>query len=374
VENIRLFNFSLNPVLKTDPPPPRDWGLVHKISEIFFKVIDYMVSLISNRREELPLTIEEPKQSLFDSLKEKIRENPKTSIAIGVGIGLIVASSLYFYTSSLNTPPPLTSDLKQKITVFTSFTTQPDRVDLSEKVAATHKAYCDTHGYEYLVFRENLAKPALPYWSKIAGMNQLLNDKSFASREWFVWLDDDMVMMNHRLKIENIAAQFKDFSVALTEDIALPNINTGILFVKNDDSSRMIFQRLWEMRNQISESGYSYAACPNQVCLHEQEALQSLITESSAIRKLVKILPQRGALKGLRDMGINTFQRLSHYDFSREMTLHYNDPEEIRGAIGDFATQCTGMATDGELLTEEGWFQGNLREMCIDDLISKVVK
>ncbi|MDN3507229.1 MAG: hypothetical protein P0S96_08390 [Simkaniaceae bacterium] len=335
-------------------------SLYNQIASLVHRVIAYISSFFMNPQEELPIVAEESKPSFFHRVKDKIRENPKTSLAIGVGISLIVATSLYYFTSA----PP------SNITVFTSFTTQPDRLALSEKVATTHQAYCDANGYEYLVYRENLAKPALPYWSKVAGMNKLLNDSQFASRDWFVWLDDDMVMMNHRIRIEEIVNQFHEYSVIVTEDIQLPNINTGVIFVKNDDVSRAIFQMLWDMRNKISKSGHPYTSCPNQICLHEQEALQDLISRIWDVRSFVKIIPQRGALDGLWDVGINTFQRFSHYDLNRDKMLFYDDPLRIRGKIGDFATQCTGMATDGIKLVDN--LPGNFREMCIDDLISKI--
>jgi hypothetical protein len=118
------------------------------------------------------------------------------------------------------------------------------------------------------------------------------------------------------------------------------------------------------MRNwEVPGKSYSYSNCENQICLHEQQAMDELV-KNPLYRGYVKIIPQRDE-KGI---GMNTFERKTHYDGKRGVHSIYNDPEESRcNKEIDFISQCSGLATEGYITLSDP--PTNLREECIDDLI-----
>ena len=272
------------------------------------------------------------------------------------------------------------------IHVFTSYTTDsPDRLGMSRKVRNQQESYCKNKGYEYSAFERNLAlqNPSdpfpLPFWSKIAGINQLLEKDS--KTEWIVWLDDDAVVMNPNIDMKQFIQDHGGLDlnthVIVTKDVhgAATDLNTGVLLVRNSDISRQFFRDLWAVRDQpIAGQGYSYSNCANQLCLHEQQAMHDLLKNPDQFnkpdyKKYVKIIPQRDE----NGVGINTFERSSHFDHGRNMQLNYNDPLGSKcNKEKDFVCQCTGLAAKGQRPGDSGI--KNLREVCIDELIQSAQK
>jgi len=279
--------------------------------------------------------------------------------------------------------------LSEQITLFTSYTAdKPERLQMSRKVMASQRSYCKKHGHKYQVFEKNLADlswfdSSLPYWSKIAGINRMLSKGSGTGRPcWIVWLDDDAIVLNTDLAMDQfiLAHGGKDpnVHVIVTQDVphAPTKVNTGVLIVRNSDTSRKFFQELWDMRHATAKSSrYAYSSCPAQRCLHEQEAMHDLLEAHPEYLDFVRILPQTGG----DGIGINTFERFNHYDDNREdpynpgnpMYLNYNgDPQSSQCKSGDFICQCTGLATKGR--RQPGDSPSNLRMECIDSLLSRV--
>jgi|GEM_PF-2585194 len=235
--------------------------------------------------------------------------------------------------------------------------------------------------YEYIPDTyKNAINHSLPYWSKIAGINQLLDQSAGDDKTcWIVWLDDDAIVMNSKIQMEEFIQSHggsdPDVHVIVTKDIpGSTDVNTGVLIVRNSEKSREFFKELWEMRHQpVYANGQytTYGSCPNQGCLHEQQAMQDLLRNDrwagKKYQKAVNIIPQRS-----NGPGLNTFERFSHLDDNRFMYLNYdNDPKESRCQSGDFICQCTGLATKGR----RSWGDPptNLRMECIDGLLAMSV-
>lgn len=263
------------------------------------------------------------------------------------------------------------------IALFTSYTRDnPDRLGLSQQVAANHRSYCEQQQYHHLVFEKNLADGALPYWSKIAGLKGMAEAPKNSGKEWFAWLDDDMVITNRGLKMESLIERFTENDHIIVTEDALSSIrddlplNTGFILARNSRISRHILNAIWNKRFEAIGSDTTYANCPTQSCFHEQQALTDLLKERPELNRFVRIIPQRF----WDGIGINTFSRASHFDHIRKMALYYGeDPDYSKWRGGDFMAQCTGMATMGSLYNskqetfELGIF--NLRERCIQQLI-----
>ena len=276
---------------------------------------------------------------------------------------------------------------KSKVTLFTSYTIDnPERLEMSRMVAANQRQYCEKLGCEYVVFEENLAAPSLPYWSKIKGILQLW--KKNTPDEWIVWIDDDAIITNPSIDllefINSHGGSDPNTDVIVTQDSRSAEswctaVNTGILIVRKSYFSYSFFSKLWRMRDDPVR-GYTYGTCPNQKCLHEQQAMHDLLRSDHEYFKHVRIIPQRDE----RGIGFNVFQRFNHYDVQRDMYLDYDgDPSSTRFRRGDFIAQCTGLATVGVPASMRGIAESegsgnlqttNFRFECVKDLIRESKK
>jgi len=274
-------------------------------------------------------------------------------------------------------PVPQNSLPPSSICVLTSYTSDnKERLAMSQLVANDQRKYASERGYHYLEYPENMAKGNEPYWSKIASINHILNNKeqSLSSLpKWIVWLDDDAVVQDHGVKIEDVIRHYEEenpeLKVIITEDAmshVLPHIplNTGVMFIKNDEWSKEFFQKAWETRNeQVPGERYTYANCPAQSCLHEQQVITEL-RKREGLDRQVMIIPQRDK------WAINTFCRENHYDVKRNMHLRYNaDKFSARCREGDFISQCTGLATSGISEWGDSSSPENLRLKCIQQVL-----
>lgn len=312
------------------------------------------------------------------------------------GYGVVVSEKGMFFGNFEN--GKLVGDHpKEKRTEMLLFTSYTSDRSFNKEVIRNQKAYADMNGYHYVEFKENLAKnletaatkkkgTALPYWSKIAGMLRLLSlldPQKFPEKyqsaipKEFVWLDDDAVVTNSLVKMEDVvefnAPKNSDIHIFLTQDSLHKigfKLNTALLFARNSKPSRLVFSEIWNRRFKATKEG-TYGTCPNQSCLHEQQALQDLMEfDSSEASKYVRIIPQRDPYDPGDGWGINTFHRASHYDTERDSFLNYKrDPVETKWRKGDFIGQATGMAKKGWLEGSSGGSSSNLRSLYLVELI-----
>lgn len=110
--------------------------------------------------------------------------------------------------------------------------------------------------------------------------------------------------------------------------------------------------------------------------------MHDLLRSNPKYHQHVKIIPQRDE----HGIGLNVFQRFSHYDTKRRMSLDYDgDPPSTCYRKGDFIVQCTGLATAGLLRSpvadkKENFlfaflrirgYETNFRLECVEHLIDE---
>ena len=124
------------------------------------------------------------------------------------------------------------------------------------------------------------------------------------------------------------------------------------------------------MRNeQVAWEGYTYGTCPNQSCLHEQQAITDLLASEPELAKRTMIVNQRDESDPVGGWGINTFKRHDHYDIARNSHLKY-DNDQFPSRPKDFIQQCTGLASYGTDAKDPT--PRNIRKECIEDVIEEV--
>lgn len=304
------------------------------------------------------------------------------------------------YETNFNIKVPLSPD---EICLLTAYTSDNDeRLKMSKKVAHNQRDYSKKKGYTYLEYKKNLAVETdpitgdtikwEPYWSKIAAINNILNGKESSSLKnklrWIVWLDDDAVITNKEIDMEDVISHYTNHLInddlnffVTTDSFSSVPLNSAVLFIKNNEWSRMFFNKVWEMRNtKVPYESYTYGNCPQQSCLHEQQAITDLLAEDKVLANHARIIPQRDPEYPI---GINTFVRENHFDLNRQgmMLIYDGDNPNSRGKKGDFIQQCTGLSTWALRMDSMGapdcgmslkclFFGVNLRLECIDKLIA----
>jgi len=129
--------------------------------------------------------------------------------------------------------------------------------------------YCRKWGYDF-VFEDKLLDTVLPpHWSKLLLMLQLMRSK--ANYDYVVWLDSDVMVMNHEISITSLIFEhMKDKHFMLSRDVS-GHINTGVWIVRNSEYARQIV----ELNYNLPE--LRYRGCEDQDVfnrLYDTDAMQ----------------------------------------------------------------------------------------------------
>jgi hypothetical protein len=214
----------------------------------------------------------------------------------------------------------------------------------TQAITYNHEEYARKNGHSYRFVPGNSAAPRKPYWSKIRQLIDELANPTLPKVNWILWCDDDIVItaldsdMLGRWQ-HDMVAKGKDVSVS--EDPAkFTVVNTGMILVRRSERALRLLQDLWRFG-----SGF-LSNCPQDRCLHEQQALRNLYNfgvagDPDRYKNILLVVPQR---RKADDFNINTFHRESHYDPCREAYRDYDsDASHSRWAPGDFTCHVSGM-------------------------------
>jgi hypothetical protein len=144
-------------------------------------------------------------------------------------------------------------------------------------VHVTHSVnfrYCSDHGYEFHPIHIKPADWAETVWSKIPEMRAFLD-----RYDWLMWIDADAMVMNHRVKIEDLiekAGEGKDLIISSD----LNGLNAGVFLLRNCEWSQLFLQFVESMRAEYLSHRYP-----------EQEAMDAVIKDGET-RHHVAYLPQ----------------------------------------------------------------------------------
>lgn len=116
--------------------------------------------------------------------------------------------------------------------------------------------YAKKHGY-YFIEDESIyieGAKEIP-WYKI-----LLILKYLDKYDYIVWMDADLLVMNNEIKLEDIIEKYSNYSIICGNCPRM--INTGMLFVKNNDFSKQflmdVFNNVYDPASDPSERYYNY--------------------------------------------------------------------------------------------------------------------
>lgn len=190
---------------------------------------------------------------------------------------------------------------------------------LTEKI---NRAYAARHGYDFIVFRDRLAKDRAAQWDKVKAVEACFD----AGYEFVFWIDADAFFNVHELALETFIDD--DHDLFICDDMANSAglndcwVNTGTMLLRNTEFSRALLKRWWNTeRSDLLYGRY-----------HEQTVLDQLIKTDPDVAIGVRIYPAKAfnsvgpELKNPKTDWRETFvihMMSNGPSFRRTMSLHW---------------------------------------------------
>jgi len=137
-----------------------------------------------------------------------------------------------------------------KIAVVSLFT--QEIVELAQYTLLNHKAYCDKHGYDYIVYQGRFSKRH-PAWDKIKAVQEIL-----PNYDYVLWIDTDAIFIDFNQKLENFIIYPEKYNGYFCKD---PTngiyANTGVFLLKNCQWSVDLLEQTWNATSPRLYDTYS---------------------------------------------------------------------------------------------------------------------
>ena len=222
--------------------------------------------------------------------------------------------------------------------------------DWTDIVVTNHVQICNDlkHSYEYWQCDKISERNDLRQWQwlKIDLLRKVI-ERLGSETKYVLWIDDDIMMASNRLGgkswitnlIDSKLRSYMKTTMLISRDAGDTNqVNTGLMIFNVTpnirDSSIQLLNLIWD---EGEKNNQRLAFCKNQTCLHEQQALNDIIANTSWRSKISVMNPRENKLN------FNTFCRKSHYDENRHIYLEYNDSKDFEYKPGDITAHATGL-------------------------------
>jgi len=145
------------------------------------------------------------------------------------------------------------NEMRQKIKVLQYMYGSHEYFHWSEKI---NRIYCERHGYEYRIVREEPRTDRHICWQKVPVIASELNDC-----DYLLFMDADAIFYSHELTIENeLIPLMEGKAILMAQDIGCESLrwtpgkpNSGVILMKNGDRVREFFEA-WDRASEIDES------------------------------------------------------------------------------------------------------------------------
>ena len=137
--------------------------------------------------------------------------------------------------------------------------------EILEITSQNKQDYCDRHGYDYIEINDTL-DPARPTsWSKLLAVEKYLQNYC-----WLFWTDPDTVIVNQRIKLQDIIVDFSDATMIAGADDN--GINCGVFLMRNCNAAYKLITDAYNMTQYVNH------------CYWEQRAIMDLQSEQYGIK------------------------------------------------------------------------------------------
>jgi hypothetical protein len=135
------------------------------------------------------------------------------------------------------------------------------------------KAYCNQHGYDFIVIEETLDPNRPVAWSKILAILNLMENQAY---KWIFWTDADALIMNLATDLEDLTDD--EFDFIISKDFN--GYNNGHFLIKNCEHSKRFFNQVYS-HTELIHDGFK-----------EQEAITKELQNQESLAR-TKVIPQR---------------------------------------------------------------------------------
>ncbi len=137
-----------------------------------------------------------------------------------------------------------------KIAVVSLYT--PEILQLAQYTSVNHKAYCDKHGYDYILYQGRFSKRH-PAWDKVKAIEEVL-----PNYDYVLWIDTDAIFVDFNQKLESFIIYPERYNGYFCKDPA-PTIyvNTGVFLIKNCEWSFRLLEDTWNFVSPKFYENYS---------------------------------------------------------------------------------------------------------------------
>ena len=111
-------------------------------------------------------------------------------------------------------------------------------------------SYCKKYNFDFIEDEEVYNKDKPIPWSKL-----LLLLKYIDNYDYIIWIDADILIMNHDISFEDIIKKYEEYDIVCGSNERM--INTGILIVKNTDFTKTFLKMVYE-------NEYNHLEDPNE--------------------------------------------------------------------------------------------------------------
>lgn len=165
------------------------------------------------------------------------------------------------------------------------------KMDYRQVSIRNKQTYAITHRYDLLLFERPLSAGYLNdskemMFNKPLAIRRVLNTEKY---HWVWWLDADSLIMNHRIRFENLlpipSSSHADLIQLVFGGDLLAILNAGSMIFRNSTWTLSLLDQIYKRRADNS--------VPNVDSWHEQAVLLHLYMNDPDVREHTLVLPQR---------------------------------------------------------------------------------
>lgn len=158
---------------------------------------------------------------------------------------------------------------------------------MGDLVAQNHALYAHRHGYRYTMIPRMLDRHRPPAWSKVLAVQDRLES---GECEWVMWMDADVVIMNHSVLLEQSLLSADDRDLIVTPDASF-GVSSGVWLIRRGEWSRQFLKRWWNLKHFVRSKGLSLSG-DNKAFGY----LVGQILEDDNEREHIHVIPERCAM------------------------------------------------------------------------------
>lgn len=130
------------------------------------------------------------------------------------------------------------------------FCSLSDRPEFSDKIYQSNQEYFDRYNIDFIIEKKRLTFERCPAWSKIL----LLQRELKKDYDYVVWIDDDILITNHKIDFREIIKMYKFENILIDDNAGNGKwkLNSGIFVCKNNQETKDFLKHIWDTAHKYN--------------------------------------------------------------------------------------------------------------------------